>query len=71
MMVMKKNGDEIIRYGYKIDGKIYNQRHIRKMIGTAKKEEVIKALNRLVMIDIDLRYPKDRVKEDYKNIAKI
>jgi hypothetical protein len=38
----KKNGEEIIRYGYKINGKIYNQRHIRKMIGTAKKEEVLK-----------------------------
>jgi hypothetical protein len=39
---LKSNGEEIIRYGYKIDGKIYNQRHIRKMIGTAKKEEVLK-----------------------------
>lgn len=37
-----KNGKEIIRYGYKINGKVYNQRHIRKMIGTAKKEEVLK-----------------------------
>lgn len=39
---LKENGKEIIRYGYKINGKIYNQRHLRKMIGTAKKEEVIK-----------------------------
>jgi len=39
---LKENGQEIIRYGYKIGGKIYNQRHIRKMIGTAKKEEVLK-----------------------------
>lgn len=37
-----KNGKEIIRYGYKINNKVYNQRHIRKMIGTAKKEEVLK-----------------------------
>jgi hypothetical protein len=36
-----KNGKERIRYGYKINGKIYNQRHIRSMIGTAKKETVL------------------------------
>lgn len=39
---LRDNGKEIIRYGYKINGKVYNQRHIRKMIGTAKKEEVLK-----------------------------
>lgn len=35
-------GKERIRYSYRINEKIYNQRHIRKMIGTAKREEVIK-----------------------------
>jgi hypothetical protein len=39
---LTKNGKERIRYGYKINGKIYNQRHIRKMIGTASKDEVLK-----------------------------
>lgn len=37
-----KSGKERIRYGYIINKKIYNQRHIRKMIGTAKREEVLK-----------------------------
>jgi len=48
---MKNNGKEIIRYGYKIDGKIYNQRHIRKMIGTAKKEEVLKHFPNVVIFN--------------------
>jgi len=39
---LTKNGKERIRYGYKIKGKIYNQRHIRKMIGTASRDEVLK-----------------------------
>jgi len=39
---LTKKGKERIRYGYKINGKIYNQRHIRKMIGTASKDEVLK-----------------------------
>jgi hypothetical protein len=47
----KKNGEEIIRYGYKIDGKIYNQRHIRKMIGTAKKEEVLKHFPNVIIFN--------------------
>ena len=36
-----KSGRERIRYGYKIGDKIYNQRHIRERIGTAKKEIVL------------------------------
>lgn len=36
-----KSGKERIRYGYKINGKIYNQRHIRSMIGTAKRDVVL------------------------------
>lgn len=39
---LTKSGKERIRYGYLINGKIYNQRHIRSKIGTAKKDEVLK-----------------------------
>lgn len=39
---LTKTGKERIRYGYKINGKLYNQRHIRSMIGSANKENVLK-----------------------------
>jgi hypothetical protein len=39
---LTSTGKERIRYGYVINGKTYNQRHIRSKIGTAKKEEVLK-----------------------------
>lgn len=39
---LTKSGKERIRYGYKIGDKIYNQRHIREKIGTAKNEIVLK-----------------------------
>ena len=39
---LTSTGKERIRYGYIINGKTYNQRHIRSKIGTAKKEEVLK-----------------------------
>lgn len=39
---ISKSGKELIRYGYKIGNKIYNQRHIRERIGSAKKENVLK-----------------------------
>lgn len=37
-----KSGKERIRYSYRINGKLYNQRHLRKMIGSASKENVLK-----------------------------
>lgn len=39
---LTKTGKERVRYGYKIGDKIYNQRHIRERIGSAKKENVLK-----------------------------
>jgi hypothetical protein len=39
---LTSTGKERIRYGYVINGKTFNQRHIRSKIGTAKKEEVLK-----------------------------
>lgn len=49
---LTKNGKERIRYGYKINGKIYNQRHIRKMIGTASKDEVLKQFPNVEIINM-------------------
>jgi hypothetical protein len=47
-----KTGKERIRYGYIINGKTYNQRHIRSMIGTAKKENVLKHFPDVKMVNL-------------------
>lgn len=49
---LTKSGKERIRYGYIIDGKIYNQRHIRSKIGTAKKDVVLEHYPDVKIIDL-------------------
>lgn len=47
-----KSGKERIRYGYLMNNKIYNQRHIRSMIGTAKREDVMKKFPDIKIINM-------------------
>ena len=49
---LTSTGKERIRYGYLINGKIYNQRHIRSKLGTAKKEVVIQHFPNVQIIDL-------------------
>lgn len=49
---LTSTGKERIRYGYLINGKIYNQRHIRSKLGTAKKEVVIQHFPDVQIIDL-------------------
>jgi hypothetical protein len=66
------SGKERIRYGYKLNGKIYNQRHIRKMIGTASKEVVLKHFPDIEIINMGRkkRYFKF-IKNEHIHITKI
>jgi hypothetical protein len=49
---LTKTGKERLRYGYIIDGKIYNQRHIRSKIGTASKDVVLKHFPNVEIINL-------------------
>jgi len=49
---LTSTGKERIRYGYIINGKTYNQRHIRSMIGTAKKENVLSRFPDVKMVNL-------------------
>jgi transcription termination factor NusB len=49
---LTSTGKERIRYGYIINGKLYNQRHIRSKIGSAKKEEVLKHFPNVEIINL-------------------
>lgn len=49
---LTKTGKERIRYGYIIDGKIYNQRHIRSKIGTASKDVVLKHFPNVEIVNL-------------------
>ena len=66
------SGKERIRYGYKLNNKIYNQRHIRKMIGTASKETVLKHFPNIEIINMGRkkRYFKF-IKNKHIHITKI
>ncbi len=46
------DGNRRIRYGYKIDNKIYEQRHISEIIGNADKENVMKHFPNAQMINL-------------------
>lgn len=48
----QKNGNDRVRYGYIINGKIYSQRHLRKMIGTAKRNVVLEKFPNVKIINL-------------------
>lgn len=68
-----KNGKELKRTIYIIDKKIYNSRHMRKKIGTAKKEEIKKHFPNVIIVQQHRkrRYfwfiGNKKEKEHYKN----
>jgi hypothetical protein len=68
-------GKERIRYGYIINGKIYNQRHIRSKIGTAKKEKVLKHFPDVEIVNLGRKrryfYFFGAKKENKENLSKI